>query len=307
LNLGSDDEEKIVAAAYGVAAFYSSFRVCFDRGSKAGVDFYPHPLKDFTTLKALLPLATESKVSSSPRVAAIRAMDAVLLVTPPDLISDEDYIVIHSFIDSLTNAVTAFDEKDLESELLLAASRTLSSFISRCVEWLSENDKTMPSALDREDTRQFVKDVIFIKIISHSTCFATKKYTETRRYDLLTLAQACEQSKAVAEIVVRAHSNALGESLKVSGPSDRSKAIAASLSFVLQRGGCMAIAAFHQATSPDTSSLNILQLLNLESTRDSTNLTSHPRPLGNGMSALELPPTDEEREAMAKSVSLRGT
>jgi hypothetical protein len=230
-----------------------------------------------------------------------------LLVTPPDLISNEDYIVIHSFLDSLTNAVTASDERELESELLLAASRTLSSYISRCLEHLSENDKTMPSALDREDTRQYVKDVIFVKIISRSTCFATQDYRETCRYDLLTLAQACEDSKAVAEIVVRAHSNALGESLKATGPSDQSKAISASLSFVLQRGGCMAIAAFHEATSPDTSSLNILQLLFSESTRDSTNLTSHPSALGHGMSALELPSTEEEREAMAKSVSLRGT
>lgn len=299
LEIGSGDEEKMAAAAYGLAAFYSSFRVCFERGRKAGVAFHPHPLRDFKPMKALIALSNESELNSSTRVAAIRAMDAVLVVTPLEFVSQSDFLLIHPFLDSLANAVTSLYKTPSEIEMLTAASRTLGSLISRCWEPLGDNDKLMSAALDNDETRRLVNEGIFLKILSHSANHAIKGELEMCQYALLTLALASEDSKEVANLVVRGLAGILVESLKDTSVSYQSKSAATFLSFILRRGGINTVSALHRANDHDTNSLRILHLLFPEQTRNQIPST---RALGRAMSTLELPSTEEERKAMSESV-----
>ena len=304
LDPDSADEEKMAAAAYGIAAFYSSFCVCFERGTKTGVTFSPHPLKDFKTIEALLPLVVERINSVSTQVAAVRALGAVLLVTPPELIPEGNHSFVLIFLESLTSTVIAAEGSQSENELSLAASRTLSSIIGKCLENLSENDKKMPSALDSVEIRQFAKDKVLAKILSHASQIPPQRLIKCCQYDLLTLALACEESKEVSKFVVTNFLNNLGISLQTRGPSHHdSKSAAASLSFILERGGINAVTVFHCASDPDISALNILALL---SSRQSTTDSIAPpmiSSLGQEMSTLELPSTKEEREAALESVS----
>lgn len=298
------DEEKMAAAAYGIAAFYSSFCVCFERGTKIGVTFSPHPLKDFKTMEALLPLVVKRNDNVPTQVAAVRALGAVLLVTPPDLIPEENFSCVLIFLESLTSIVTAAEGSQIEKELSLAASRTLSSIIGKCLESSIENDQKMPSAMDNDEIGRFVRHNVLAKILIHVSQISPQRLLQFCQYDLLTLALACEESKEVAHVVITDFLNNLGKRLQARDPSHNDvKSAAVSLSFIIEWGGINAVSVFHRASDPDISALDILALLS--SRQGSTDSITSPMisSLGQGMSALELPSTQEEKGAALEAVS----
>lgn len=323
------DQEKVVAAMFGLGAFFSSFQVSFDRGTKEGVAIHPHPLEPFSSkvcrsLFHLMGIGIErenKEVDPSLYIAGVHALESVLTVTPLSLLEESDVDNICGLLDAMTNLVDSTNEIyaneiDLDSSdvsLRKAAARTLGSTLGTCL-GKATNTKTsqIRCVIDESDKiNRHLRETIYSKLLLSSDMFVPpKNESEPLRFDWTTLAYACEMNQASATRVIADLVNALNDALKSKDVTIVSpKTVmqyAMRFSFVIQRGGALAMTAFESLSEPNTSPMVLIKsLCSLGTTTEEKAMAraSPEKTVVSRVSTLMLPPTSQDTEEVDSMVS----
>jgi hypothetical protein len=323
------DQEKVVAAMYGVGAFFSSFRVSFDRGTKEGVAFHPHPLEPFSSkacrsLFQLMGIVIEGEnkeVDPSLYIAGVHALESVLTVTPLSLLEESDIDNICGLLDAMASLVDSMNEIfateiDLDSSdvsLRKAAARTLGSTLGTCLGETSSTNKTsqIRCVIDESDKiHTHLRESVYPKLLLSSDMFVPpKNESEPLRFDWMTLAYACEMNQASAKRVITDLVDALDSALKGLDAATTSPKIvmhfAMRFSFIIQRGGARAMAAFDSLLEPNASPVELIKsLCSLGSTAEEKAMAqaSPEKTVVTRVSTLMLPPTSQDTEEVDSMV-----
>jgi hypothetical protein len=309
---GSDNA---AAAAHGVGAFFSSCRVALDRAENEGVALYPHPLEPYSA-KAFqaLYLILEDRMEVEPepaspmlplpvKVAAVRALDCLLLVsTSEQLPSEKDRKKVCELIESLSKSITTGTLSDEESlEWKKACGRTIGSIVGYCMNRV--NDRVADDADGGKDAailtvdviRNCVKQVVYPTLLASAT---SRNESDSFRFDRDSLALACSCGRQVANDIVSSLLQTLSDAFESKQKSTASIfSAAATLSFVLAKGGEFAIEAYHDTRPPFASHEQIIEKMSTMG-GDNSNIDAR-----SSVANLQLPHTPEAREAMTAAVS----
>lgn len=314
------DEEKLAAAVYGVAAFFSSTRVAVHRASSQDIAFHPHPLRAYSSaafqcLCTILDIQEATSLEgSSPnnlgiQIAAIRAMEAVLMASPRDQLEDGDLRRIEHFLDFIADVVVSSSLVHVNKELGRehACCRTLGTLLGRSLHHFEgeSGQAIRASCLIEENNtvQEHLQAKIFLQLLTSVS--REPANTGASRFDRMVLASACKDSPSASSEVVGRLALLFYESLKTNRMSAEVQSFARTLSFVFRFGGVFASESFHRLSHPAITSEDILDLLGCsdDNNTGATRKGSFRATLDAGMSMLKLPATTEQLEDVAAAVS----
>lgn len=296
----SDDDA--ANAAYGIGAFFSSCRTAVERAGREGVHLHPHPLLPHSNnavgriYRILAPETLEAKRPSA-QVAAVRALESILLASPKDVFADEQLDQIVKVFHLLSrrllitrNSRPEVIEDRMESELLTAISMTFGTFLAASVSDIAPDADDKPQFVfdSSEQLRGFLQEDFFPALLGSAKIhFKTAPAAPRRDHD--TLAIAASFSLEAASRVVRPLAEALHESLRAE-QYDTALAVAQTFSHLFWQPDQLAARAYQELSSPAVSSLDILAVL----VPDAGKMEGMEADFG--MSSLRLPQTPEDRE-----------
>ena len=318
MNELTQDSENVTAAAFGLGALFSSSRLAMERATNEGIEFHPHPLQQYSaksfdalyrmlddgeTSRAVVTDGTHPMEESaeqidlplSVKISAARALESVLLVTPPDQLPlEDDHDKICHLIELLNKVACTASKSDEEIEWKRACGRTLGSLLGHTL----DHDPTRrinPSVLETESIQTTVLQSVYPTILASAT---TRNETESSRVDRSVLAWACSCGSAASKSIVGSLLKSLADTLRREHVDKFSTISAATtLSYVISNGGEVAISAYHKVSDPQATDEVIIQEL------CQTGKFANPVATGASFENLKLPATPEEREAIAVAVS----
>jgi len=306
------DKEKMSTVVYGISVLFSSCRLSMEKMTKEGINLYPHPLQAFgsTIVQTLCRIIEDIEDNSMDElhIAAVKALESVLLSTPNLILNEsdgEDSITVRDtvlFIAKMLVADISVD-KDGSEEWNTASARLVGSTIGKGLQGKQNGEDNPNSTLLESDQEiiSFVENTLFPRLIESSCQVGNTMNSQLQRNDWSVLAYACEvdQDHAVYVIVSELYSTLVSiiqNCRKSDSESDipRATIVATALSHIMNSGGPNAILAFHNASINDNSGSAMIKAL----TDNSTDLS------GNGhimeeMSTLLLPETRERYRTQA--------
>lgn len=280
------DIEKMSTVVYGISVLFSSCRLSMEQIAKDGVHIHPHPLQPYGSRiiqtfcsiindEAMLMEEADEDRENDLEIASIKALQSVLLSSPAAILNasedgqDSDTIreTVLSLAKTLVSNIFSKDGKDASWKA--ACSRIVGSTIGKAIKGRrggASSNQSDATLLDSDrDIIAFVETTLFPKMIESAT--TPSDVGETKRYDWMVLAYACEtdQDYATASIVSEIH-RALVNCLKEPASSQtihRAETCAKALSFVVRSGGPNTYKAFHSISQGDgaKASNDLIQLL----------------------------------------------
>jgi Dos2-interacting transcription regulator of RNA-Pol-II len=301
-------EDDGTTAVYGIGAFFSSCRAATDRSSHDGIHLHPHPLQPYSTVafdrmfEILRPTEKGNKATAPAiQIAAVRALESILLASPAELFVDgriDRIVSALRWISFLSRGTTKNDanESGDEAELTAASSLTLGSFLGRALDMrtgyvsMSVSNATPSSTvLEAEQIRGFLQDDFFATLLASAKIQSKSESTPTK-HDHKTLALAASFSLNAASQVVQPLVESLHKAL-LTGHDDTAKAVAEALSFLFKQDDQLASRAYQELSSPAVTALDIMASLAPRAHVDGKGMEADF-----GMSILRLPQTIEDRE-----------
>lgn len=287
---GREDEEKVAAAAYGLGAFFSSLEVALRRvGSE--ISFHPHPLESHcSSLLSVLSDLFNTSDNESIRVAAFHATVSLLMVVPAELLDQHKIQVVIDFLQDLCGLMEPDQTDTDQNDLKKAVAKSLGSMVGIAVE---DADSVLLSVLrGNEEIRESIQDRIFPNLVKF--CLATTAGSSETRFDVLSIACACQNSEIVARQVLDDIMTSLLEKVKTEAHDDALR-VAKIISVVLEEGGKNATVAFHKAKVDPVELIKIVG-------RALSDGKLSDRVLKAGMSMLQLPVSEKQLEEEVSAV-----
>ena len=306
------DKEKMSTVVYGISVLFSSCRLSMERMSKDGIDLFPHPLRSFGSniVQTLCQIIEDVEGNSMDEleIAAVKALESVLLSTPALILNEndgDDTSTVRDTIFFIAKMLMAdiTVEQDGSEQWKIASAQLVGSTIGKGLQG-GNGGQNNPNATLLESDQEivsFVTSTIFPRVIESSCQGSNENDCQLQRYDWSVLAYACEadQEHAVYEIVSRLYSalvSTIQSSRKIDSEYGNSKAttVAHALSRIIKSGGPTAILAFHKKSVNDDTGNDLIKALTVNSADE----------IGNGlgmeeMSALLLPEKREEYRSQA--------
>jgi len=306
------DKEKMSTVVYGISVLFSSCRLSMERMSKDGINLYPHPLRSFGSriVQTLCQIIEDVEGDSMDEleIAAVKALESVLLSTPASILNEndgDDTSTVRDTIFFIAKMLMAdiMVGNDGSKQWKVASAQLVGSTIGKGLQGRKGGENNPNATLLESDEKivSFVENTIFPRVIESSCQDSNEKDCQLQRYDWSVLAYACEadQEHAVYEIVSRLYSalvSTIQSSRKIDSEYGNSKVTTVShaLSRIIKSGGPTAILAFHKMSVRDDTGNDLIKALTVNSTGDT----------GNGlgmeeMSALLLPEKREEYRSQA--------
>jgi hypothetical protein len=309
---GLQDDRDEATAIYGVGAFFSSCFVGLESAKKDGVLVHPHPLQPYSTnaVDKLCCILGNGRSDDSNGVrptsicvAAIRALDSVLVAAPAELLGKEAVqklaLVITAVASELikcgTSTHTSIEPN--EHEWLAACCRTVGAFVGKTLNITDEEEAAnLPiSVLQVAPLNILLKTEILPSLVSASQ--QNRADIKATRYDRNTLAIACTFGQHAAASIVQILLRMLNDELKQGDSFISSKAAADALCFVLSRGGENAARALQDDITGSSCTLfDVIETLSTveAETNEDDGIEARFR-----TSMLELPPTNEDSARIA--------
>lgn len=276
LESGSTEDEEAATAVYGIGAFFSSCRAAVENAARDGIQLHPHPLQPYITValdRIYEILKPGIVMAPSLRVAAVRALESILLASPADLFAedriDRIVVVLRCISLQLLDRGSAANETTVgedEAELLAANSLTLGVLLGRALDVVDDcentpdnNNATPAYVLEAAQVRRFLQDDFFATLLASAKIRSKNKSTTPRR-EQMTLSYAASFSLTAASKVVKSLAQSLQKALHAAD-DDTAIAIAETLSFLFEQREQLAAIAYQGLTSPDVTALDIMSLL----------------------------------------------
>ena len=306
------DKEKMSTVVYGISILFSSCRLSMEKMTKDGINLHPHPLRAFGSriVQTLCHIIEDIEGDSMDDlgIAAVKALESVLLSTPALILNEpdgDDSSTVRDtvlFIAKMLVADIAVDE-DGSEQWKVASARLVGSTIGKGLQSKKGGEDNPNSTLLESDQEivSFVEKTLFPRLIESSCQVINENNPELQRYDWSVLAYACEadQDHAVYEIVSKLYST-LVSIIRDCKRSDsesgipRATIVANALSHIMNSGGPNAILAFHEVSMNDDTGIDLIEALTENSTGDSSD--GH---VMEEMSTLLLPETREKYRTQA--------
>jgi len=319
-------EEQMSAAAYGIGAFFSACRVSMEHISKRNVVLHPHPLQTYgsSSIEILCQILLDDddrygtsvsgihKPNSNLKVAVLKAFESVLQCTPLGVLTEEHVISIRSTVMKLADDSLDVNANESNDEAMSECSDTCARIVGAIVGLAMRNKCNSTSVsvdkgddvngadsekekgstessllLSDSEMASFVEETLMPKIFTSALVSSNSK---SKRYDWMVLSHACEAGQQhVSEIIVSKLVSSLEVAIRNSPSNDTNTdacTVAMALSRVIQQGGPCPQTAFHSLTSPQKTSMDIVEAL-----------TSPTR--AGSPSLLALPDTRDRHKCMA--------
>ena len=312
------DTEKAAAAALATGTMFSSSERSLSQAARDGVVIYPHPLQEYASdaVRILCDLGKEDKEISL-RVAAVTGLGASLLAVPSSILAKDEITMIQQELVSLSTQISVNNEANggascSSVQYEYACSRVVGSALGRCLASKAEKESSIARAGcvldDNEDTTSTISNQVFPAMIESAASPAGGEEEEegdgSKRHDVIALASACEVGGQISseQVVYGLLSSVLqklrAEATKVedtsaaqSGSEHPAVAPAKALSYVIRNGGDGPAVAFHETSSNNEASRDVIEALCTYKEKEGRNTTSRQV----GMSKLVLP-NEIERE-----------
>jgi hypothetical protein len=249
------DENDLATAAYGVGAFFSSTRAALEKCHKDGVVVHPHPLQGYSGIAVdkIMRLLDDQEEGSE--IAAIRAMESILVVSPANHFLPGQLAEISRFLKSTTEAVLSPDNE--HSNRQRASMQSLGVLLGQALNTESD-ERALPTAstvLQDGTMKVYLMEDVLFDLVS-----SVGKEGRSDRCDrkVLALASICSLSSATRAIqpLVKATHDALLKQDFSSG-----KLFAEALAVVFLEEGSYAPRAFQQLGAPSVTALELISTL----------------------------------------------
>lgn len=304
------DAGDIATAAYGIGAFFSSCRVALRKAKQAGIAIHPHPLANYcgSAIDKLSELLTaDVSGDRSVQIAAVRAMESVLVVSPVEHLTSDQIQKATRFVESILATVVEgapIEEETLspgETEWRRACAESIGSLLGMAMNAIDGEDDVASeledSILGKEGAlRSFLLEDAFTKLVS----FVGRSFDNriVGRWESKALALAASLSLPAASRVVGFLVDSLHASLQKDSQGSTAQGFATTLSFVLRHGGSLASKAYFELSAPSVTPIDVLNVL--------ASLSGRAVKKGGmqsaGVSILQLPPTKDYFEKTTKSI-----
>ena len=274
---GDENNNNVVAtttttAVYGIGAFFSSCRIAMEKITANGIQIHPHPLCLYSanavdkicrlseTNTTTTTTTDQPSAADDVRVAAVRAMESILLASPANLFEAHQIEEISRFLLSLSTLLLVEGNQETinaegentttgndDSELLQASSQTMGAILGRTLNAADDDDdeimtddenKKTSSALTVIETQQlkaFLRNDVFATLIA-SVKIPSRDASSTTtvpgpRLDRKTLATASSFGAQAAHRIVQPLAETLHKAL-LEGSDETARATAETLSFL---------------------------------------------------------------------------
>ena len=295
-----NSKETLVTTIYGIGAFFASCRAALNIALRDGIHWYPHPLLPYCNEALQLILkyvsnddeADDHDSKQLVPVAAIRALESILMVTPTSSLAPEQ---IEELVTRLSTLSTNICMKTEPDSIQSAYSETFGTLLGQVLD-----DNTAMSDVD-VGTNQLLIHSEFLRQYFISTLLpallASVQGTSTSQHDRRLLAKAAAYSFPAASYIIQHLTKALYDAIVVESDFAKAKDISVSMAFLFEQENQFAAQAYQDLSSPDITSFDILSALIPTTSEPSGNLEASL-----GMSKLQLPTSLEDRHK--KSVVL---
>jgi hypothetical protein len=302
------DAGDIATAAYGIGAFFSSCRVALRKAKQAGIAIHPHPLANYcgSAIDKLSELLTaDVNGDRSIHIAAVRAMESVLVVSPAEHLTSDHVQKATRFVESILATVVegapVVEESQGETEWCRACAESIGSLLGAAMNAIDGEDDVASeledSILGKEGTlRSFLLEGTFTKLVS----FVGKSFENRSvgRWESKSLALAASSSLPAASRIVGFLVDSLHASLQKDSQGSAAQGFAVTLSFILRQGGSLASKAYFELSAPSVTPIDVLNVL--------ASLSGRTVKKGGmqsaGVSILQLPPTKDYFEKTTKTI-----
>lgn len=292
-----DDEEKLTAAAYEIVAFLSSFRVV----SQNTTVLPSQQLQEIcpTLLKQMVSLLLEEQASHvGTRIAAIRVIEAILLVSPVSMLDERDLQSAKRYVHYLMETVSS---SSCDEETLEVASKMLGSVIG---EAMNESTAQPSNSVFKapSEVRDYLRDNVLHQMLE-SSCKPSDYLDATPngvRWDIAVLSRACESNSTITTTVLGKMYTKLRDTLPLGDSASQREAIhvARTFSWILGKAGMFLDQVASEALEQDIELIGIVKdICSFHGERSLENAKK------SGMSRLELPSTSQGKEQTTMMVS----
>ena len=339
--LKSDDGSTVTdsTAVYGIGAFFSSCRIAMERITSSsggnGIHIHPHPLQEYSA-KAVDKICQLFETATTDqqiiRVAAVRAMESILLASPADQFEKRQIEQISHFLLSIStlllvegNQLNINDAKREDddtgvsrdnvdhnnvSELMQASAKTTGAFLGRILNLADdgdnddeamildddENKASASTVIETQQLKSFLRNDVFATLLASGKILSKDKGSTTSsvpapRLDRKTLAIASSFGPRAASRIVQPLAETLYKSLLDANEYETARATAETLSFLFCQSDQFAARAYQELASPSVTALDIMDAFAPPTSSDKGGGVE----AGFGMSALQLPSTEEDR------------
>lgn len=260
-----NSDETLITSIYGIGAFFASCRAALDLALRDGINWYPHPLLPYCneSLQLILKyLVTDedgaSDVTQQVQVAAIRALESILMVAPTTLLEPERIKEIVTCLSTLSANISIKTEVDA---LQSAYSETFGALLGQVLEdqtLAALSDEEAPNnqlLIQSECLRQYFMRTLLPELLTsvQGVC--------TRQYERQLLTKAAAYSLHSASYIIQILTRALHSALVKEADFEKAKTIAASMAFLFEQENEFAAQAYQDLSPPNITSFDILSAL----------------------------------------------
>lgn len=291
-SLSDGDDDALCTAVWAVGAFFASARVTMEKLQLNGVYASPHPLLGFSgpALQAMFRILLDEHRDIQIRVAAIRALEAIVTVTPPSQVSPSLLTEWDQFIRAMTARLfiqecsLGSEKQESDTKWLRCGAEILGVFIGMALDSRSTvNCPAQNTVFYIIDIQAYlVNDVLNMLVQSIRS---NSSRNSDLQLELNALAKACSVSAIAAFDVV---SVLMKQLLSAAENGDSSTiSYAECLAFLFKQNNAAQV--FQNLDSPAINVFDIISTLCPSLNEDSTMDVD-------GMSKLQLPPNADEKE-----------
>jgi Dos2-interacting transcription regulator of RNA-Pol-II len=301
----SSDQSNISSSLYGIGAFFSSCRVAIERASKDGIVVHPHPLEPYgnEALDRILEILSPDGSARNPNllsveVGAIRALESVLLASPPCLFSGDRTDRIIALVQRLSSRLLVSSIKDsdesMDNEPMEAIAVTIGTLLGKALDASNRNNDGVGSTVNLPSSGTQESDGLsgFLMQNFVPALLASVKipHAPRSRFDRDTLAIAASFSLPAASRIVESLASTLHNALL--GEQDATAIyIAETLSFLFALEAKYAVRAYQNMANTSTSAFELVKAFapNVPAQGDGVEDDF-------GMSNLQLPKSKDDRD-----------
>ena len=288
------NDERLISTIYGIGAFFASSRVALNTALRDGIHWYPHPLSRYSAdaLKLILSYliidpgecdATES--TQQVQVAAIRALESILLVSPTSALGSEDIDELVTGLSSLSSS-TSMTEEGLQ----IAYSETFGTLLGMVLDLQADTAFSDDAAASNQ---VLIHSVQLRQYFMESLLPALLKSVQGKaphQHDRRLLAKAAAFSFNAASYIMQILTKALHIAIATESDYVEAKSIAVLMSFLFEQENQFVAEAYQQLSPPNVTPDDILSTLVPTNTEQSGNMEALF-----GISTLLLPTSIEDR------------
>lgn len=300
----------MATAVYGVGAFFSACDTSIHIAESRGIFLYPHPIKSYRSqaIRKLDQLVVHSKdekderhnSSASLQIAAVRALESVLLASPALHFGDDEVECVSNFMQFILNPILSSSKREPSAEdaWLSTCAKTVGNLLGRSLSGKEGKHSRIEYFLECEHMKALIDIEVLPKLMESVT---SESMPGSFRFDRQALATACSLRASSASRVVGGVVATMGDALKV-GDSTRVTSCASTLKTIFRIAGPVSAKAFHSLTAPSLTPFDLIDLL-FSGATGRNSLRSRGMESSFGTSLVKLPTSDEDLRKLTLSLS----